>query len=88
MKINYNGFRPMAIPLDEIVVSQCFEYETYYYMKIEIDCANFEYQVRDVGLRPIVNLHSGTVRLIDRHTCVWPLAAKCSLRQGHTHEVL
>ena len=88
MKINYNGSRPMPITLADIMLGQAFEYEGNYYMKIEIKCANVDFMARTKGLRPIVNLHSGTVRVISRSSDVWPLQSKVQLRQGHTHEEL
>jgi hypothetical protein len=78
----------MPISLSDIMVSQAFEFEGHYYMKIEIACAKLEVSYLTPGLRPIVNLHSGTVRVIPRSTDVWPLQSKVQLRQGHTHEEL
>lgn len=89
MKINYNGHIPRKKPLSYITVGQCCEYDNYYYMRIEIKCANVDIRYQSVGSLPILNLHSGTVRVLDRNTEVWPLQSKCSLRQpSHTHEEL
>ncbi len=89
MKINYNGHIPRKRPLDSIMVGQCCEYEGYYYMRIQIACAKLDVRYQSPGLTPILNLHSGTVRVVDRGVDVWPLQSKCSLRQpSHTHEEL
>ena len=88
MKVNYNGYRPMPKDAGEISLGQSFEYDNYYYMVIRLDCKNLHYDLNGRNLMPIVNIHSGTVRLIDKDTHVWPLQSKCSLRQGHTHEEL
>ena len=88
MKINYNGFRPMPIELKDIIIGQCFEFEKYYYMRIEIACAKIDIKYMAPDLFPIINLHSGTVRVIPKSSDVWPLQSKVQLRQGHTHEEL
>jgi len=88
MKINYNGHIPRKIDVSNIATSQAFEYDNYYYMKIEIACANMK-AGWDRKLCPVVNLHSGTVRMLEKSTPVWPLQSKVSLRQlSHTHEEL
>ncbi len=88
MKINYNGHIPRKIDVSNICVSQAFEYDNYYYMRIEIACANISARW-DGKSCPIVNLHSGTVRMLEKSTPVWPLQSKVSLKQlSHTHEEL
>lgn len=89
MKVNYNGHIPKKTELCYIPISQAFEFEDHYYMKIEIKCANVTFTVSQMGLLPIANLHSGTVRVIPKESLVWPLRSKVSLRQPcHTHEEL
>jgi len=87
MKINYNGFRPMPISASETMVSCAYEYKNYYYMRIELACAHIVCSP-EKGFIPFVNLHSGTVRMLQRREEVHPLQSKVQLRQGHTHEEL
>lgn len=89
MKINYNGHIPRKIDVANIAVSQAFEYDTYYYMRMEMACANLVAHYDHIKLCPVVNLHSGTVRMLEKSTRVWPLQSKVQLRQlSHTHEEL
>ena len=89
MKINYNGHIPRKREVDDIMVGQAFEYENRYYMQIQITCANITTRYNTITLCPVVNLHSGTVRMLEKSTLVWPLQSKVSLRQlSHTHEEL
>jgi len=89
MKINYNGHIPRKIKLDDIMASQAFEFDNYYYMKIIIACAGLDVKYRSESQRSVVNLHSGTVRMLEKDILVWPLQSKVQLRQpSHTHEEL
>ena len=89
MKINYNGHIPIKRSLDGIMIGQACEYDNNYYMVIRLSCAGLTAEFNDIKSMPVVNLHSGTIRLLDKNTLVWPLTSKVSLRQpSHTHEEL
>ena len=89
MRINYNGHIPRKRSLDSIMIGQACEYDSHYYMVIRLSCAGLDASFRSIVSMPVVNLHSGTIRLLDKDTPVWPLTSRVSLRQpSHTHEEL
>ena len=89
MKINYNGHIPRKRSLDDIMLGQACEYDNHYYMVIRLSCAGLNARLNTITSMPVVNIHSGTIRLLDKSTQVWPLQSKVSLRQlSHTHEEL